>query len=204
MLFQFVITSLRVVVTHSPVGLRVCVILLARFKLQNASIDWSLVISEITNIVVMVYGNSGSIWVRGIGSIFRRLESGKCFCWEVETNMAKRTTSTRPPATGKTGKAGGMVRDRTHDEAMAELFADAPAFASDYLNEILKEGNQGDLLVALRQLTGAKGGIARIAMESGLNQTQLYRTLSQAGNPELRSLVAILKVMGFRLAVLPV
>ena len=36
-----------------------------------------------------------------------------------------------------------------------------------------------------------------------LNATTLYRTLSPQGNPELRSLTAILKVMGVRLAVQP-
>lgn len=36
---------------------------------------------------------------------------------------------------------------------------------------------------------------------ANLNPTPLYRTLSEQGNPELRSLQAILKAMGLRLAV---
>ncbi|MDD9333917.1 MAG: addiction module antidote protein, partial [Bartonella sp.] len=36
-----------------------------------------------------------------------------------------------------------------------------------------------------------------------LNPTQLYRTLSQKGNPEFRSLNALLRTMGLRLAVQP-
>ncbi len=45
------------------------------------------------------------------------------------------------------------------------------------------------------------GGIARIADLTGLNRQQLYRTLSENGNPELRSLSKILGVSGLRLAV---
>lgn len=29
------------------------------------------------------------------------------------------------------------MRDRDHDEAMAELFKDDPAFAAEYLNQVL-------------------------------------------------------------------
>jgi probable addiction module antidote protein len=47
----------------------------------------------------------------------------------------------------------------------------------------------------------AFGGVQKIAEEAGLNPTQLYRTLSSQGNPEFRSLAAILKAMGLRLAV---
>jgi probable addiction module antidote protein len=96
------------------------------------------------------------------------------------------------------------MKDRDHDEAIAELFAQDPGFAVTYVNEVLKEGDQADLLIALRQLTSAFGGIARVAETAKLNPTQLYRTLSAEGNPELRSLSAILKVMGLRLAVQPV
>lgn len=93
------------------------------------------------------------------------------------------------------------MRDRTHDEAMAELFREDPTYALELLNGILEEGEQGELLIALRQMTKAFGGVQSVAEKANLNATQLYRTLSEAGNPELRSLSAILKVMGLRLAV---
>ena len=40
-----------------------------------------------------------------------------------------------------------------------------------------------------------------MAEKANLNPTQLYRTLSEEGNPELTSLTAILKAMGLRLTV---
>lgn len=93
------------------------------------------------------------------------------------------------------------MKDRSHNEAMAELFRDDPAFAVDYLNSVIEEGDQADLLMALRQLAAASGGISSVAERAHLNPTQLYRTLSPDGNPELRSLSAVLKAMGMRLSV---
>ena len=93
------------------------------------------------------------------------------------------------------------MRDRNHDEAMADMFKQDPAYALELLNSILQDGEQGELLIALRQMTKAFGGVQSVAERANLNPTQLYRTLSEQGNPELRSLSAILKAMGLRLAV---
>ena len=52
------------------------------------------------------------------------------------------------------------MKDRSHDEAMAELFRDDPQFAAEYLNELLwHDGELADLLVALRQIAEAHGGV---------------------------------------------
>ncbi len=96
------------------------------------------------------------------------------------------------------------MKDRAHDESMAELFREDAAFATQYRNDVLEEGDQADLLIALRQMAQAFGGVSAIAEKADLNATQLYRTLSAEGNPELRSLTAVLKAMGMRLAVQPI
>ena len=93
------------------------------------------------------------------------------------------------------------MRDRAHDEAMGELFREDPSFATQYLNQILEEGDQGDLLIALRQMAKAFGGVTTIAEKEHLYSTLLYRTLSPEGNPVLRSFTAVLKALGMRLAV---
>jgi len=106
-------------------------------------------------------------------------------------------------AAGPTGKREQM-RDRPHDEAMAEEFHNDPTYALGLLNDIFKDGDQGELLVTLRQMAKALGGIQAIAAQADLNATQLYRTLSEDGNPALSSLTAVLKAMGLRLAMEPV
>lgn len=93
------------------------------------------------------------------------------------------------------------MRDRTHDEGMAEVLRDDPAYAIQLLNSILEDGDQSELLITLRQMTKAFGGVQTVAETAQLSTTQLYRTLSPEGNPVLSSLSAILKAMGLRLAV---
>ncbi|WP_422615856.1 DNA-binding protein [Photorhabdus cinerea] len=79
-------------------------------------------------------------------------------------------------------------------------------FQKQLLNGILEDGEQAELLllIALRQMTKAFGGVCNVAQEAELNPNQLYRTLSAKGNLEVRSLSAILRVMGLRLAVQPI
>jgi probable addiction module antidote protein len=93
------------------------------------------------------------------------------------------------------------VTDRSHDESVVELFRANPQVAVELFNSILEDGDQGELLIALRQLTKAFGGVAAVAEDAQLNPTQLYRTLSEQGNPSLSTLAAILKSMGLRLVV---
>lgn len=96
-----------------------------------------------------------------------------------------------------------MMRSRPHDDAMAELYRGDPVFALEVINAILEDGDQAELLVVLRQMAQAFGGVQAVAAQAHLNPTQLYRTLSPKGNPALSSLSAILKAMGLRLAVQP-
>jgi len=76
-----------------------------------------------------------------------------------------------------------------------------PAAAAAYLNAAAADEDPSAFLQALRNVTEARGGVARIAGLTGLNRQQLYRTLSENGNPELLSLSKILRASGLRLAV---
>ncbi len=86
---------------------------------------------------------------------------------------------------------------------MAEEFSRDPAYAAALLDNILEDGDQGELLIVLRHMTKAFGGVPKVAERAGLNRTQLYQTLSGQGNPEVRSLMAVLETMGLRLAIRP-
>jgi probable addiction module antidote protein len=89
-----------------------------------------------------------------------------------------------------------------HDEYMRDRLADA-AFAADYLQAALDDGEPSVLLLALRRVAEARGGMAKLASATGLAREALYRTLSKTGNPRLTSLAAILSATGFRLAIMP-
>jgi probable addiction module antidote protein len=90
----------------------------------------------------------------------------------------------------------------SHEEATSESFKQNPDYAAEYLNSVLEDGDQEELMLALRRIASAFG-IKDVAESARLNPKTLYRTLSPAGNPELRSFQAILGAMGMRLAVTP-
>ncbi|MDR2128507.1 MAG: addiction module antidote protein [Burkholderiaceae bacterium] len=96
------------------------------------------------------------------------------------------------------------MNDRPNDEAMAEVFRNDQAYAVELLNSILEDGDQGELLIALRQMSKAFGGMGKIAEQTQNSRPHLYTVLSERGNPELRNFTAILAAMGLRLTVQPI
>ena len=78
-----------------------------------------------------------------------------------------------------------------------------PAIAAAYLSCTAESDDPADFLYALRRVAEAHGGIGRIAKRANLNRQQLYRTLSGDGNPEYRTLFAILRAAGYALHVAP-
>ena len=91
----------------------------------------------------------------------------------------------------------------SHDEALVrELRAD-PAYAAEYLQAAMEDAEEpAGLLIALRHVSEAYG-MADVAKAAGIKRESLYRALSPKGNPTLKTLAAVLKVVGLRLAVAP-
>lgn len=77
------------------------------------------------------------------------------------------------------------------------------AFATAYLNESLQdEEDLSVFLLALRHVIEAQGiKMTELSKKSGLNRESLYKMLSERGNPEMRSIKAILDTLGLRLTV---
>jgi probable addiction module antidote protein len=78
-----------------------------------------------------------------------------------------------------------------------------PELCVAYLNAALAEGDQAAFMLALRNVAKARGGVAAMARETGMNRVALSRALSEAGNPELRSLTRILEASGLEFKVVP-
>ena len=90
----------------------------------------------------------------------------------------------------------------SHDRAIVEELRDHPAFATEYLKAALEDAAEPRcLLIVLRHLAEAHGGIARVAEAAGIKRESLYRALSPQGNPRLSTLVAVTKAIGLRLTV---
>lgn len=78
-----------------------------------------------------------------------------------------------------------------------------PKEAAAYLNAALEDEDPRVFLVALKDVTEAHGGMAKLAKEAELNRENLYRTLSTRGNPRLDSLVSILDVFDLHISIKP-
>lgn len=78
-----------------------------------------------------------------------------------------------------------------------------PELCVAYLNAALAEGDQAAFMLALRNVAKARGGVAAMARETGMNRVALSRALSEGGNPELRSLTKILEASGLEFKVVP-
>lgn len=91
----------------------------------------------------------------------------------------------------------------SYEDWLVESLKD-PKEAAAYLEAAMEDGDQAVLMLALRQVTQAQGGVAKIARKAKLTREATYRMLSTAGSPELRSLTAVLAATGLRLAVKPV
>jgi len=88
----------------------------------------------------------------------------------------------------------------SHDEAIVRELRANPGFAAEYLRAALEDADDPRvLLLALRRVAEARGGIAKVAKAAGIARESLYRALSAHGNPRLSTLVAVTKAMGLKL-----
>jgi probable addiction module antidote protein len=92
-----------------------------------------------------------------------------------------------------------------HDEFIASL--KNPKEAYGYLQVALEEYQEDNdaesLLIALRNIAAAQGGMSELARKTHLNRQNLYNILSRKGNPRLDTFGLVLKGLGFKLTIEP-
>lgn len=93
-----------------------------------------------------------------------------------------------------------MPRSRSYQTKLLEDLKD-PEEAAAYLDAALEEGDRELFLLALRNVAEVHGGLSKLAELTKLNRENLYRMLSDKGNPEFYSLYTLLHALGLRLAV---
>lgn len=90
-----------------------------------------------------------------------------------------------------------------HDELIEDLKNHDEAVA--YLNAALEESLLGDeesqeiLLIALRNVAEAQGGLGKLAKKTHVRREVLYRVLSSEGNPQLSTFTNLVHAMGLNL-----
>ena len=100
------------------------------------------------------------------------------------------------------GQAMKRKASVSHDKAMIERIRSDPEFAAEYLQAAIEDTDEPKvLLIALRRIAEARGGIAKVAKAAGIERESLYRALSPRGNPRLSTLIAVTKAIGLKLTV---
>lgn len=85
----------------------------------------------------------------------------------------------------------------TYDPALALVDDDELAV---FMADAFETGDAGYVAHALGIVARAKG-MTQIARDTGLSREQLYRSFSEAGNPTLKTTLAVMKALGIDLTV---
>jgi probable addiction module antidote protein len=98
-----------------------------------------------------------------------------------------------------TRKRAKPIRITRYDSAE---FLKSEADIAAYIDAVLEEGDPALFAHALGVVARARG-MATIARAAGVSREALYRTLSAAGNPELATVLKVMKALGIRLSAAP-
>jgi len=71
------------------------------------------------------------------------------------------------------------LRSRSHEEATIESFRKDPSFAAEFLNAVLEDGDQEEVMLALRRLSKAFGGLQAREQIQAKSQYALSNALFQ-------------------------
>ena len=82
-------------------------------------------------------------------------------------------------------------------------YLDNNEMVAEYLNEVLENGNENDLITAIGNVAKAIG-MTKIAEKSGLSRPSLYKALSEGAKPQFSTIVKVLKAIGGQVSVNPV
>lgn len=89
------------------------------------------------------------------------------------------------------------------EEYVINSLKDDPELASEYLNTAMADDDIRVFLLALGQITKARG-MSNVSKATGLNRENIYRIVSETGNPRIKSITAILGALGLTLRTEPV
>ena len=94
-----------------------------------------------------------------------------------------------------------MTHTASYGKRLIEALKD-PQEAQTYLEGAFEgceeTGEIEGLLLALRNVAEAQGGVGGLARRAGVNREHLYRVLSSQSKPKAENLLAILSGLGFR------
>ena len=82
-------------------------------------------------------------------------------------------------------------------------YLESKEMISEYLNTVLEEGNDVDVINAIGHIAKAIG-MTKIAEETGLSRPSLYKALSDGAKPQFATIMKVLKAIGGQIQVNPI
>lgn len=82
-------------------------------------------------------------------------------------------------------------------------YLDSNEMIAEYLNTILEEGDNTEIVTAIGHVAKAIG-MTKIAEETGLSRPSLYKALSDGAKPQFSTIMKVLKAVGGQIRVNPI
>jgi len=81
-------------------------------------------------------------------------------------------------------------------------YLDSNEMIAEYLNSVLEDGDNSDIITALGHIAKAIG-MTKIAEETGLSRPSLYKALSDGAKPQFSTIMKVLKAVGGQIHINP-
>ena len=81
-------------------------------------------------------------------------------------------------------------------------YLDNKEMIAEYLNTALEEGDNDDIINAIGHVAKAIG-MTKIAQETGMSRSSLYKSLSEGAKPQFSTIMKVLKAIGGQIQVNP-
>ena len=81
-------------------------------------------------------------------------------------------------------------------------YLDSKEMIAEYLNAVLEEGDDTEIVTAIGHIAKAIG-MSKIAEETGMSRTSLYKALSEGAKPQFSTIMKVLKAVGGRIHINP-
>lgn len=81
-------------------------------------------------------------------------------------------------------------------------YLDSNELIAEYLNSVLEEGSDADIVNAIGHIAKAMG-MTKIAQETGMSRPSLYKALSEGAKPQFSTIMKVLKAIGGQIKISP-
>jgi probable addiction module antidote protein len=82
-------------------------------------------------------------------------------------------------------------------------YLDSNEMIAEYLNTVLAEGDDSDVIAAIGHIAKSMG-MTKIAQETGLSRTSLYKALSDGSKPQFDTIMKVLRAIGGQIQINPI